>query len=122
MPSAGSKAGQKFIGPGAGSSGMPNLGEMKVSVVCETGDTGLMTIQVAEVRKPLRAVSALNKKGNPQWFDGENSYIIPGSAANLGQIRTMLKSIKNKIPLHMSNGVFIMKAWKRPSPFQGQGR
>ena len=101
---------------------MPNLGEMKFDMVVESGDTGALTMQAAEVRKPLLAVSALNRKGNPVWFDGEQSYVVPSTAKNLALIRKLLKEIDNKIPLHLENGVFVMKAWKSPRPFQGPGR
>ena len=81
-----------------------------------------MNFAEADVRKPLLAVSALNKKGNPVWFDNENSYIVPSTAKNLALIRKMLREIDNKIPLHLSNGVYTMKSWRRTSPFQGQGK
>ena len=98
------------------------MGEMKFDMVVESGDTGALTMQAAEVRKPLLAVSSLNKKGNPVWFDGEQSYVIPSTARNLAMVRKLLKEMDNKIPLHLENGVFVMKAWKGPRPFQGRGR
>ena len=101
---------------------MPNLGEMHLDVLVESGDTGALTMQAAEVRKPLLAVSSLNKKGNPVWFDNENSFIIPSTAKNLAMIRKLPREIPNKIPLHMSNGVYTMKSWRKPSPFQGPGK
>ena len=122
LPSKGSAAGQKFIGPGSGSAGMPNLGEMKLDMVLESGENGALTMQAADVRKPLLAVSALNRRGNPVWFDNEQSFIIPSTAENLAKIRQMIKGIKNKIPLHASNGVYTTRAWKKASPFQGPGR
>ena len=122
VPSTGSKSGQKFIGPGSGSAGMPNLGEMKLDMVLESGDDGALTMQAADVRKPLLAVSALNKKGNPVWFDNDQSFIIPSTAENLAKVRQLIKSIKNQIPLHPTNGVYTMRGWKRTRPFQGPGR
>ena len=101
---------------------MPNLGEMKLDMVLESGDDGALTMQAADVRKPLLAVSALNKRGNPVWFDNDQSFIIPSTAENLAKVRQMIKSIRNKIPLHPTNGVYTMRAWKRTRPFQGPGR
>ena len=68
VPSAGSKAGQKFIGAGAQSDGIPNLGEMACDMIVESGDTGKITFQAAKVRKPLVSVWGINQKGNPVCF------------------------------------------------------
>ena len=97
VPSAGSKAGQQFVGAGAGAKSIPNLGEMKFAMVVETGDTGSLTVQAADVRKQLLAVSSLNRKGNPVWFDNQQSFVIPATARNLAAIRKMIKEIPNKI-------------------------
>ena len=95
---------------------------MKFDTVVETGDTGSLTVQAADVRKPLLAVSSLNRKGNPVWFDNQQSFVIPATARNLAAIRKMIKEIPNKIPLHTENGVYKMKAWRKTGPFQGPGR
>ena len=50
-------------------------------------------------------------KGNPAWFDGERSYIIPGAAKELAELRALVQRVENKVPLHLKNGVFKMKAW-----------
>ena len=122
VPSDGSRKGQMFVGAQAGSAGIPNLGQMNLNLVTEPGDEGAMCIQAADVRKPLLAVSSVNRKGNPVWFDGERSYILPSTARNLAPIRKLIQEIENKIPLHLSNGTYKMKAWRRASPFQGRGR
>ena len=75
---------------------------------------GQFTFQAADcIREngPLLAVSDLNAKGNPTWFDGERSYIIPGAAKELGALRAMIQKVEHKVPLHLKNGVFKMKAW-----------
>ena len=71
---------------------------------------------------PILAVSDVNKKGNPIWFDGEESFVIPGSANELKEIRRLIAKVTKKIQLHLSNGTFKLKSWDLPTnPFQGQG-
>ena len=88
----------------------------------ENGDVGRVTFQAAKVAKPLLAVSAINAKGNPVWFDGVNSFIIPASAVELPTIRQNIQNMGKKIQLHMEQGTFRLKSWAKPStPFRGQG-
>ena len=56
------------------------------------------------MRKPLLAVSDVNKKGNLVAFDGANSCIVPGGAPEL----TLLGKIRGKVPLQAKNGVYAM--------------
>ena len=97
-------------------------------MVVESGDVGNIVFQAAEVRKPLLSVWSVNQKGNPVWFDGELSYIVAKNAECLSAVRKMLQEIPNKIPLHNQNGVFTMKAWRKPvnsdknTPFHGPGK
>ena len=59
MPSAGSRAGRTYLGPGG--EPLRNLGEQRVEL--SVGDQrGLFTFQSANVRKPLLAVSSINDK------------------------------------------------------------
>ena len=102
---------------------MKNQGEMSPLMVLETGQTGAVKFQAADVRKPLLAVSSCNKKGNPVWFDSDESFIITGSSPEVKQIRALIQQIKNKVRLHQKNGTYIMKSWAPPKgPFRGQGR
>ena len=79
--------------------------------------------QAGDIRKPLLAVSTSNAKGNPVWFDGERSYVIPGSASQLPEIRNLIRQIEAKIRLHLENGVFKMRTYKVPKgPFVGPGK
>ena len=76
----------------------------------------------AKGRKPLLAVSDLNGKNNPCWFDGEQSYIVPAGSAEIPEIRGLIQKVKRKIRMHMDNGVYKLRTWRKPSrPFQGQG-
>ena len=99
-----------------------NLGRIVPQMIVETGDLGSVDFSAADVQKLLLAVSAVSKKGNPCWFDGESSFIIPGTAEELSQIRALIAAISAKIPLHLENGTFKMRSWSPPSrPFQGPG-
>ena len=120
-PSAASQRGQTFIGPSGATT--PNQGELKAEAVLETGDMGQMNFAGADVRKTLLSVSSVNQRGNPCWFDGERSYIIPAGAEQLPEIRRLILAVKRKVQMHMNNGVFHIKTWKKFSRlFQGQGR
>ena len=119
--SEGSRRGQKFMGPGGDL--IPNRGQMQPQIIVESGDTGIMNFAEADVRKPLLAVSAINAKGSPVWFDGVDSFILPKSATKLPEIRDLIRQIKSKIRLHQSRGTYVMRTWRKPSgPFQGPGR
>ena len=63
VASEGSRRGQKFQGPGGEL--MANQGQMSPEVLVESGDIGRINFAAADVRKPLLAVSAVNKKGSP---------------------------------------------------------
>ena len=67
--------------------------------------------------------SEINQRGHPAWFDGEKSYIIPGSAQEVSALRSLVKQVANKVPLHVKNGVFKLRAWQSDSEsgFTGQG-
>ena len=79
---------------------------------------GLMScvkFQGAKVRKPLLAVSGLNDKGNPCWFDHDStggSYIIPGDAPELSEIRRLIASIKQRVRMDRKGGIFQLRNWQ----------
>ena len=101
---------------------MPNLGKIQPEVLVESGDIARINYAGAKVRKPLLAVSDLNGRENPCWFDGEKSYIIPAGSEEIPEIRALIQKVRRKIKMHLENGVFKLRTWKRPSrPFQGQG-
>ena len=91
----------------------------------ESGDVGAVNFQAAKVKKPLAAVSDCNRKGNPVFFDGDASCIIPKNCPELAQIRALIKKAAKKIPVHLDRGVYKLRTWMKPqgpSPFRGQGR
>ena len=59
-----------------------NEGEVDAMTMLEPGVKAKVCFQVAEVRKPLLAVSDLVAKGNMTVFD-EDSFIIPSTAPEL---------------------------------------
>ena len=99
--------GQKFMGPGGDL--IPNRGQMTPELVVESGDVGRINFADAEVRKPLLAVSAINRKGSPVFFDGSNSYILPKGAKELAEIRSLVRKVQQKIKLHENKGTFVMR-------------
>ena len=108
---------------GPGGDLIPNRGQMSPEVIVESGDAGRMNFAEADVRKPLLAVSAINAKGSPVWFDGQDSFILPKSATQLPEVRDLIRQIKSKIRLHQQRGTYVMKTWRKPTgPFQGPGR
>ena len=92
--SPGSKAGQYFIGANGGR--MANLGQVRPRLMMENGFLGQFTFQAADgIREsgPLLSVSEVNSKGNPGWFDGEDSFILPDSAPELAALREIVQKI-----------------------------
>ncbi len=94
---------------------MANMGQVKPRLLLENGVLGNFTFQAADgIREdgPLLAVSEVNAQGNPTWFDGEQSFIIPGGAQELSQLRALIQQVTMKVPLHLKNGVFKLHAWE----------
>ena len=101
---------------------MKNEGQFSPEQLLESGDVGKFNYAAAQVRKPLCAVSDLNKKGNPCWFDNDLSNIIPANCPQLPEIRRLIGEATGKIPMHLDKGTYKLKTWMPPSsPFQGQG-
>ena len=80
---------------------MPDLGERSPKIVTENGLFKRVRFHVADVDKPLLAVSAIRRKGYRVVFDDE-SYI---------QNKFKPDEI---IPLVEENGTYKMKAWIVP--------
>ena len=73
-PSVMSKGGKKYRGPD--SSRIPNLGQMDVSFESDEGHKCGMTWQVAEIERPLIAVSHLSAAGNKVVLEKDGGEII----------------------------------------------
>ena len=74
------------------------------------------------MKKPLLAMSDIKKKDNIGFFDGERSFVITGTPAEKKALRDLVAKIKAKIPLHLQNGTFKMRAWQPEPPFGRPGR
>ena len=119
-PSLASKAGQRFVGPGGDK--IKNEGQFSPQALLESGAIGKFNYAVAKIRKPFCAVSDLNGKGNPCWFDGELSNILPSNCPQLPEIRRLIAEATDKIPMHLEQGTYKIHTWVPPAgPFQGQG-
>ena len=108
---------------GPGHENFPNEGQFVAPMRRDDGRVTQSTYQAARVRKPLMAVSSVNDKGKLVIFDEEGSFIILGGNKELvGQLRTLVQRVPDKVKLNRKNGVFHMKAWKLKSGFTRQGR
>ena len=118
-PSAGSKRGQKYRGPGGEI--IPNQGEQRIAVRLESGDKRAMTFQSAPVRKPLLAVSGACDKEQFVLFDNDGSFICRRECPEAQEILQLIQKMapQHKIPLSRKNGTYSMPVWLQP--FQGQG-
>ena len=118
-PSAGSKRGQKYRGPGGEI--IPNQGEQRIAVRLESGDKRAMTFQSAPVRKPLLAVSGACDKEQFVLFDNAGSFICRRDCPEAQEILKLVQKMatQHKISLTRKNGTYSMPVWLQP--FQGQG-
>ena len=105
-PSPSSQRGQRYVGPGG--EVIANMGQMEPSLRLPNGALGKIVFQGAAVRKPLLAVSDVNKKGNMVVFDGPNSCTVPANARELAKLRALVGKIRGKVPLQAKNGVYTM--------------
>ena len=75
QPSAGSRCGQKFVGPG--DERYPNRGEVTLKFATEENIPIKGDFQVADgLSKTLAAVSDSCDKGNIGFFDNDGSYLV----------------------------------------------
>ena len=111
-----SRRGQVYRGPGKDV--IPNEGEFDALAMVQSGAKAKVIFQAAQVRQPLVAVSNLVDKGNMSVFDQE-SFILPGSAPEVAEIRRLIRQVKGKIPMYREKGVYKMRNWKLPSKTEG---
>ena len=90
-----------------------NEGELDALSVLEPGTKAKVCFQVADVRKPLLAVSSLVDKGNMTVFDAD-SFVIPAVAPELKLIRQLISQAQGKIPLYRERGIYKMRNWEVP--------
>lgn len=106
-PSEMSKAGKHYRGPDG--SRIPNLGQQAVEFLTEEGHKCGLTMQVADVERPLIAVSHLSEAGNDVSLNKRGGWV------------TNLKSGK-KIAIQRKGNLYVLRMWvkKRKETAEGQ--
>ena len=95
-PSTMSKAGRKYRGPDG--SRIPNEGQQEVHFVSDEGHKCGMTWQIANVERPLVAVSHLSAAGNEVSFSKTGGKIVNTSSG---------KTIR----FQRKGGVYVLRMW-----------
>ena len=107
--SAGQLEGQHFVG--AGGDRIKNLGQKVVPLhILGSADDQMRcaTFHVAQVRKPLMAVSASCDAGHLCLFDNDGSFLIVRDSAEGREIRRLAKRCVDKMALERRNGVYVL--------------
>ena len=101
VASPGSKRGQHYLS--ASGDRLPNLGQKSLQVVTEEGTATTTTYQIADVTRPLCAVSKACESGNVVVFTKEGGFIQAPNGA-----RTKFRRDRN---------VYLLDTWIRePAP------
>ena len=95
-PSQATQAG--FVYQSADGTEIPHLGETRLQGKTELGNTIGMTVQVAEITKPLGSVKKMVAAGNRVVFDSEGSYIEE-------------KGTGLRTKIHERNGTYALDLW-----------
>ena len=107
--SAGSRRGQKFMGPGGET--IDNRGQVTVPIITSEGIRSDMKFQDARVRRPILAVKDSCRAGNICLFDNDASVIMPRNSPEGRSIRELIKRAKTKVSLEELDGVYVLPAW-----------
>ena len=105
-PSAMSKSGKRYHGPDG--SPIPNLGQVDVSFRTEENHQCCLTWQVAQIERPLVAVSHLSASGHKVILGKDGGEIVHTGTGR-------------KIHLHRRGGVYVLRMWV-PVPGAERGR
>ena len=95
-PSAMSKRGKKYRGPD--SSRIPNLGQLDVTFESDEGHKCGMTWQIAEIERPLIAVSHLSAAGNKVVLGKDGGEVVHEGTGR-------------RIKVLRKGGVYVMRMW-----------
>ena len=90
---------------------IPNLGEQDVQFLTNEGYVGEIPFQLADIERPLIAVSALAKAGNAVELNHDGGKITH-------QVTGKVTSIERR------GGTYVLRMWMpadAAAPFQGQG-
>ena len=105
-PSEMSKAGKKYRGPDG--SRIPNFGQQDVQFVTDEGFKCGLTMQVADVERPLIAVSHLSEAGNDVILNKSG-----GKVVNLKTGKT--------IAVHRKGNLCVLRMWVKKGPAKDVG-
>ena len=113
-PSAGSIAGQKFVGPGGEI--YHNEGKASLNMLNEKGQSCVAEFQVTSgIKKPLAAVSDSCDKGNIVIFDAEDPCMLRRDSPEGQAIRRIMTDASNKMKMYKKNGVYVTPVWVVPA-------
>ena len=109
-PSAGSLAGQHYVS--AGEELIANLGQTTLDIVTDTGTEMKARYQVAEVSRPLNAVSEICDAGGPN-----------GQQVIFGKHGGTILNLDTGKETHFDreDGVYVFEFWVKPKGFARQG-
>jgi len=110
-PSAGSIAGQHYMS--AGEELIPNLGQQTLDIVTDSGNDSQVRYQMAEISRPLNAVSEICDAGG-----AEGQHVL---FTKWGGIIYNLES-GQKTYFQREDGVYTLDFWVKPKGFQWPGR
>jgi hypothetical protein len=96
LPSTMSKAGRKYRGPDG--TQIPNQGQQDVQFISDEGHKCGMTWQIANVERPLIAVSHLSAAGNEVTFSKTGGKIVNITSGKV-------------INFQRKGGVYILRMW-----------
>ena len=102
--SEGSRNGVEYTAADGGK--IPNLGQQVLEVTTEEGTPAVVTYQVADVIRPLNAVSAICDAGNEVTFTRTGGYIANEMSGQMTMFRR-------------ENNVYVMGMWMLRPPDGG---
>ena len=109
-PSPGSIAGQKYLS--ASEDLIPNLGEQDLDIVTNEGRESMVKYQIADVTRPLNAVSEICDGGGAQ-----GQWVIFGKHG--GVIYNPMTGAQTEF--YREDGIYCLDFWVRPPGFQRPG-
>jgi len=109
-PSPGSIAGQEYVS--ASDDTIPNLGEQTLDVVTVTGKNREVKYQIADVARPLNAVSEICDAGGPR-----GQHVVFGKYG--GAVINL--ETGEQTPFAREDGIYCMEFWVRPKSSSAGG-
>ena len=91
-----SRSGKRYRGPDG--SPIPNLGQIDMGFQTDEGHECGMTWQVAEIERPLIAVSHLSASGHRVTLERDGGEIVHASSGR-------------RIRVHRKGGVYVLRMW-----------